>query len=96
MIEDENWNIETAMQSIMRSHNKDFEPIEIDWHQDIPVNEQTLKECLVQLADIMSNHDEGEIFLPIFQRVHNELKDIQAQNELLQYAQQISSREIRV
>ncbi len=91
MIEDESWNVEATMHTIIHQQKDDFQLSNIDWDREIPINETTLKRCLLELANIIEEH--GDIYLPIFERVHNELQGLQKRNELREYVRKISTKE---
>lgn len=87
------WSIENAMHNVMR-HKDCNQPtfIKPTHLKNNEVNQATLKRCLNYVACLISQH--GDLYLPIFERLKNELEQHQKQDALKDYAKQIANKEI--
>ena len=95
MPQSQEWTVEAAMRIVM-SHKKPGQtkprrPLD---HTNIEINEATLKQCLFYMAHVVDEH--GDIYLPIFMRLKEELEKRKAQDALKHYAKQLINREIEL
>jgi hypothetical protein len=90
----DNWSIENAMQVVMRHRKTERTFYKNNTNKDTSITEETLKIHLTDLANIIEDH--GDKYLPVFERVHNELKSFQKQNELREFARRISTNKTQL
>ncbi len=61
---------------------------------DIEINETTLKECLCYMAYMVNEH--GDTYLPIFERLKEELEILKQREALKNYARKIANENIKL
>ncbi len=85
------FSLEKSMRVVMR-HNKRHEPhsppVNVD---DITITEPILKDCIIKVAHFVEHDD---TYLPIFERLTNELEELRRKNKLKDYAHQIVRQNI--
>lgn len=61
---------------------------------DIEINKTTLKECLCYMAYMVNEH--GDTYLPIFERLKEELEILKQREALKNYARKIANENIKL
>ena len=85
------WKVEDAMR-IVTNHKKP-RPAKIQTpcnDNKIQINEASIKQCLIFMAHMVDKH--GDVYLPIFIRLKNELEKQKEKDEIKRYAQDIIRR----
>lgn len=86
----DNWNIEKAMSNVMQgqvglSSKSTFN------YASTPIDHATLSHCLITLAHLIKDH--GDDYLPIFERLKNELSDFTHSQSLKAFAIQLAEQQ---
>ena len=63
-------------------------------HPSAEINETTLKQCLICMAQVVDRY--GDAYLPIFIRLKDELEKQREQDAIKLYAKQLLSRELEL
>ena len=83
------WQVEDAMRIVTNHKTLHQSNIQVPCNDNnIEINEATLKQCLIFMAHMIDKH--GDVYLPIFIRLKNELEKQKEKDEIKRYARDIA------
>ncbi|TDF34580.1 hypothetical protein EYS14_22735 [Alteromonadaceae bacterium M269] len=80
----DDWCVKDVMHTIIQRNKQLAKNHVSNIIMEVPVNEETVKQGLIDLAHFMEKH--GDKYMPIFERLHSDLIAIQKRNELRDFA----------
>jgi len=91
---DINWFIKKAMNNVMQSQQNKIGLTTDFQHASVNIDQDTLAECLVTLAHIVKEH--GDDYLPIFERIKNELDEYNHSQNIKEIALSIAEQNSKI
>ena len=78
---------------VVQRHKKPKQPVYRDT-ECITIDEAIIQDCMVTIACYMEQ--DGDIYLPIFARLKDELERMKANTALKEYARKIARNDVRL